>query len=350
MEQLDLAGRLVGPGHPPYIIAEIGANHNGDMDLCKTMIDEAVRCGADAVKFQSWSVDSLISKAEYGRNATYSDPERHFGSLREMVERYQLSAAQHAEVAAYCKEKNVHFMSTPFSPEEVDLLVSLGAPALKIASMDVNHLPLLQHIARTGLPVILSTGMATLAEVATALSTLREHGSGPVALLHCISIYPPDYEDIHLHNIPMLQDTFDVPVGFSDHSFGTAIPLAAVALGACIIEKHFTTDKTMQGWDHMISADPPELESICRESRNVFLALGQRERTVSGAELDKRKKFRRCTVLRRHVEAGQVLSLDDLDFKRPGTGIHPNEYPYVVGRRVKRALGADHELTWSDLE
>lgn len=350
MDHLDLAGRLVGPGQPPYIIAEIGANHNGDMDLCKTMIDEAVRCGADAVKFQSWSVDSLISKAEYSRNASYNDPERHFGSLKEMVERYQLSSEQHREIAAYCKSKNVHFMSTPFSPEEVDLLVDLGVPALKVASMDVNHLPLLQHMAQTGLPVILSTGMATLAEVAIALDTLREYGAGPVALLHCISIYPPDYEDIHLHNIPMLEDAFAVPVGFSDHSFGSAIPLAAVALGACIIEKHFTTDKSMQGWDHMISADPPELEAICREARNVFIALGQRERTVSKAELEKRKKFRRCIVLRRDVEAGHVLKLSDLNFKRPGTGIHPNEYPYVVNRRVTRSLEADQELAWSDLE
>ena len=349
MEHLDLANRLVGPGQPPYIIAEIGANHNGDMNLCKTMIDEAVRCGADAVKFQSWSVGSLISKAEYGRNASYSDPERHFGSLKEMVERYQLTPEQHVEIAAYCKAKGVHFMSTPFSPEEVDLLVELKVPALKVASMDVNHLPLLQHMARTGLPVILSTGMSSLAEVATALDTLRKHGSGPVALLHCISIYPPDYRDIHLHNIPMLEDAFDVPVGFSDHSFGTAIPLAAIALGACIIEKHFTTDKTLQGWDHMISADPPELEAICREGQNVFLALGQRARTVSEAELEKRKKFRRCIVLRHEVEAGQVLMLEDLDFKRPGTGIHPNESPYVVGRRVTRALEADHELAWSDL-
>lgn len=349
MEPLNLSGRLVGPGHPPYIIAEIGANHNGDMNLCKRMIDEAQRCGADAVKFQSWSAGSLISKAEYERNASYSDAERHFGSLREMVERYQLTPEQHHEVAAYCGERGVHFMSTPFSPEEVDLLVSLGAPALKVASMDINHTVLLEHIAKTGKPVVVSTGMASLAEVAAAVNTLQAHGAGPVALLHCISIYPPDYGDIHLHNIPMLQEAFDLPVGFSDHSFGVSIPLAAVALGACIIEKHFTTDKTMQGWDHLISADPAELEAICSEAKNVFTALGERNRTVSPAELEKRKKFRRCIVLRRDVEAGHTLTLADLDFKRPGTGVHPDEYPYVVGRRVTKALESDHELAWTDL-
>ena len=349
MEPLDLAGRLTGPGHPPYVIAEIGANHNGDMRLCRAMIREAARCGADAVKFQSWTAESLISSAEFGRNAAYSDPERHFGSLKEMVERYQLSAAQHREVAAYCRELGVHFMSTPFSPAEVDLLAELGVPALKIASMDVTHPELLKYAAQTGLPIILSTGMASLAEVGSALETLQQHGSGGVALLHCISIYPPDYEDIHLRNIPMLGAAFGVPVGFSDHSFGTAIPLAAVALGACILEKHFTTDKTLQGWDHLISADPPEMEAICREAKNVFTALGHAHRTVSPAELEKRDKFRRCVVLKRDVAAGETLTGADLDYKRPGTGIAPTEAPYVVGRRAARDLVRDHELAWSDL-
>ena len=180
VEHLDLSGRLTGPGHPPYVIAEIGANHNGDMDLCRQMIREAARCGADAVKFQSWTAESLISSAEYGRNAAYNDPERHFGSLKEMVERYQLSAAQHREVAAYCREEGVHFMSTPFSPAEVDLLAELGVPALKIASMDVTHPELLKYAAQTGLPIILSTGMASLAEVGAALGRQRgghaDHG------------------------------------------------------------------------------------------------------------------------------------------------------------------------------
>lgn len=349
MEPLNLAGRLVGPGYPPYIIAEIGANHNGDMDLCKAMIDEARRCGADAVKFQSWSVNSLISRAEYERHTSYGDKERHFGSLHEMVERYQLTAEQHRDVASYCETKGVHFMSTPFSPEEVDLLVALAVPALKVASMDVNHPVLLEHIAKTGKPVILSTGMASLAEIATALGTLRDHGAGPVALLHCVSIYPPAYEDVHLRNIPTLADAFEVPVGFSDHSLGVSVPLAAVALGACVIEKHFTTDKQLEGWDHPISADPPELEALCRDAKNIFTALGHKGRTVSPAELDKRRKFRRCIVLKHAVPAGHTLSLADLDYKRPGTGIHPNEYPYLVGRKTLRDLASDHELAWADL-
>jgi N,N'-diacetyllegionaminate synthase len=349
VQSINLNGRLVGPGQPPYIIAEIGSNHNGDMDLCKRMIDEAKRCGADAVKFQSWSKNSLISKAEYSRNTAYADTHRHFGSLEAMVEKYQFTAEQHFEVAAYCKKVDIHFMSSAFAPEEVDLLASMDTPAIKVASMDVTHLPLLAHMAKSGKPIILSTGMASMAEVATAMQTLQDNGAKEISLLHCISIYPPEYKDIHLNNMKTLQDTFDVPVGFSDHSIGTAIPLAAIALGACIIEKHFTTNKDMEGWDHWISADPAELEVICREGNNIFHALGSFTRIVSEAELAKRSKFRRRIVLKRAVKAGETLTFEDLDYKRPGTGISPNECPYVVGRKINKDLEADAELEWHDL-
>jgi N,N'-diacetyllegionaminate synthase len=349
MNPINLNGRLVGPGYPPYIIAEIGSNYNGDMALCKHMIDEAKRCGADAVKFQSWSKNSLISKAEYARNTTYADTHRHFGSLEQMVEKYQFTAEQHHEVAAYCKQIGIHFMSSAFAVEEVDLLASMDTPAIKVASMDVNHLPLLAHMAKSGKPIILSTGMASTAEVATAMQTLQDNGAKEISLLHCISIYPPEYKDIHLNNMKTLEQTFGVPVGFSDHSIGTAIPLAAIALGACIIEKHFTTDKQMEGWDHWISADPIELEVICREGKNIFEALGSRTRIVSEAEMAKRGKFRRRAVLTRAMKTGEVIALSDLDFKRPGTGIHPNEYMFVVGRKVNKDLEAEAELEWSDL-
>jgi N-acetylneuraminate synthase len=349
MQSINLNGRLVGPGHPPYIIAEIGSNYNGDMTLCKHMIDEAKRCGADAVKFQSWSKNSLISKAEFARNTAYADTHRHFGSLEQMVEKYQFTAEQHHEVAAYCKQIGIHFMSSAFAAEEVDLLASMDTPAIKAASMDVNHLPLLAHMAKSGKPIILSTGMASMAEVATAMQTLQENGAKEISLLHCISIYPPEYKDIHLNNIKTLEQTFGVPVGFSDHSIGTAIPLAAIALGACIIEKHFTTDKQMEGWDHWISADPTELEVICREGKNIFESLGSASRIVSEAELAKRGKFRRRAVVTRAMKKGEVIKIEDLDFKRPGTGIHPNEYMYVVGRIVNKDLEAEVELEWQDL-
>lgn len=349
MEKLNLAGRMVGPGEPPYIIAEIGSNHNGDMDLCRLLIDSAISCGADAVKFQSWSKSSLVSKAEYGRNTSYSDKNKHFGSLEEMVEKYQLTPEQHAEIVEYCHTRGVAFLSSCFSPSEVDMLDELEVPAFKQASMDINNLPLLEYLGSRHRPVILSTGMATLGEVERAIQVLRDSGSGSIALLHCISIYPPRMEDIHLRNISTLQTAFDLPVGFSDHSIGTSIPLAAIALGACIIEKHFTLNKNLPGWDHAISADPAELTTIAREGRDIFVALGGYVRTVNPAEMEKRKKFRRRAILTRAVRAGQVLHSEDVKFQRPGNGIGPDQLLQVVGRTVKSDLESDHELDWSDL-
>ncbi len=349
MEQLDLNGRLIGPGCPPYVIAEIGANYNGDMDLCRRMIDAARDCGAHAVKFQSWSKTSLICRAEYARNTSYADKKRHFGSLEEMVERYQLTPEQHKEIASYCRSRNIEFLSSPFSPSEVDLLESLHVPCFKIASMDINHLKLLEYAGSKRKPIILSTGMATMAEIERALSALRAAGSGPIALLHCISIYPPHAEDIHLRNIPMLQQAFDVPVGFSDHTLGTAIPLAAIALGACIIEKHFTLDKEMDGWDHWISADPSELQVLSEQTKIVYESLGSFVRTVSPAEMEKRLKFRRRVVLKRAMKKGELIAESDLDFKRPGNGIHPDEAMYIVGRKLTKDYVMDQELEWGDL-
>ena len=230
----------------PYVIAEIGANHNGDMNLAKQMIDAAVNCGADAVKFQSWTPKTLIAKEEYDRNQKYDDsPKKHFGSLKEMVEKYYLREEQHYELKAYCDTKKVDFCSTPFSEYEVDLLEKCQVPFFKVASMDINNFQLLNYLADRGKPVILSTGMATLSEVDRALELLAKKGCKEMALLHCISIYPPAYEDINLNNITMMQKTFGIPIGFSDHTIGFSIPLASVALGSCIIEKHFTTDKNL---------------------------------------------------------------------------------------------------------
>jgi len=349
METINIDGKTVGKGKAPYFIAEIGSNHNGDMDLCKKMIDEAIACGADAVKFQSWTKSSLISKAEYARNTEYSDKKKHFGSLEAMVERYQFTSQQHEEIASYCEKAGISFLSSCFSNEEVDLLDSLNVPVFKIASMDINNLPLLEYVATKGKPVILSTGMASLGEVETAVATLSSSGSGPIALLHCVSIYPPNFETINLRNISTLEMAFDIPVGFSDHTLGTAIPIAAIALGACIIEKHFTLDKNLPGWDHAISADPVEMRKIVQEGKEVYLSLGNTIRTVNDDEIEKRKKFRRSVVLKRNMKMGEIITKGDIDFKRPGTGINPTEVQYVIDRSLSRDLESDVELKWSDL-
>lgn len=334
----------------PYIIAEIGANHNGDMNLAKTMIRLAFEAGCDAVKFQSWTPSSLIANEEYDRNQKYDDsPKKHFGSLQEMVEKYYLREEQHFELKHFCDEIGIDFCSSPFSIAEVDLLIKLNVPFIKVASMDVNNHTLLKHIAKQHKPVVLSTGMATLAEIDSAVKIIVNEGNREIVLLHCISIYPPKYEDINLRNIPMMQEAFGLPVGFSDHTLGISIPLASVALGATVIEKHFTSDKNLPGWDHEISADPGEMKAIVVESRNICDSLGASNRRISEAEEQKKLKFRRSIVLNREISEGDVIREEDLTFKRPGTGIRPDEMSYVVGRKVNRRMQADELLRWHDL-
>lgn len=346
MVSITLGNRQVGEGHPPYFIAEIGSNHNGDMQLCKQLIDEAKASGADAVKFQSWSDTSLISKAEYEKNPSYVDKKRHFGSLREMVERYQFTPDMHEEAATYCKSKEITFLSSCFCPEEVDLVLSLGSPAIKVASMDVTHHPLLRYIASKKVPVLLSTGMATLAEIDRAVEILK---GCPLLLLHCVAIYPPEFSALNLRNIQTLSQCFQTPVGFSDHTVGITASIAAISLGACMIEKHFTIDKDLDGWDHWISADLREMSALVEEGLKAYSSLGSSAREVSEAEMEKRRSFRRCIVLRHDMGPNDKIALTDLDFKRPGTGIGPDESQHVVGRSLKRKVRADEPLSWDDL-
>ena len=260
----------------PYIIAEIGANHNGDVELAKKMINEAKKCGADAVKFQSWTPESLISKGEYERNQSYDDGDggkKHFGSLKEMVEKYYLDDSQHKELKEYCNKIGIDFCSTPFSNNEAQLLNALDVPFFKIASMDINNYDLLEHVAQYHKPVILSTGMATLSEISIAVEKIESHGNNEILLLHCVSIYPPNYCDINLNNIRTLKEAFGYPVGFSDHTMGTSIPLASVALGCQIIEKHFTLDKKLPGPNHIHSVEPYELRQMVEFSRKCSQIL-----------------------------------------------------------------------------
>jgi len=335
----------------PYIIAEIGANHNGDMLLAKKMIKAAVECGADAVKFQSWDTKSIVSQEEYDNNTKYNDsPKKHFGSLYEMVEKYYLRPEQHFELKQYCDELNVEFASSPFSKKEVDLLDEVGVPFHKIASMDLNNIELLTYVASKQKPVLLSTGMSTLAEIENAVKIIENQGNTQIVLLHCISIYPPKYEDINLNNIDMLRKAFGYPVGFSDHTIGTSIPLASIALGSCIIEKHFTLDKDLPGWDHMISAGPKELEVICKESKNIHQSLGSYRRIVSEDEEEKKKKFRRSLVTTRPLKKGHKLTIDDLTSKRPGTGISPSEMNFVIGKVINKDIEQDKLINWDNLD
>lgn len=351
MKKIKIGDKEIYNYGTPYIIAEIGSNHNGDMDLARKLIDSAKQCGADAVKFQSWSPTSLISKEEYERNQKYNDsPKKHFGSLKEMVQKYYLREEQHFELMNYCEHKQIDFCSTPFSASEVELLELCKVPFFKVASMDINNFQLLEVIAEHNKPVILSTGMATLGEIERAIGVLHRKSVTDIALLHCISIYPPEYEDIHLNNILMLQQTFGLPVGFSDHTIGFSVPLASVALGACIIEKHFTIDKDLPGWDHEISANPWEFSIICKEAKNISISLGSFIRTVSASEEAKKLKFRRSLVYTRNLLAGHVLTEEDLTSKRPGTGISPEFFRMLIGRRINSDVKEDTLVKWEQIQ
>lgn len=336
----------------PYIIAEIGSNHNGDIKLAKRLIEEAKRVGCDCVKFQSWSADSIFSKKVYEDNFFLNDDyrDRSDFTLRKIVEEYSFGDASLLEARNYCNEVGIDFTSTPFSNNEVDFLVEeLSAPFIKVASMDLNNYPFLKYIASKNRPVMLSTGLSTLSEIDKAIEVIECAGNKEIMLLHCVSVYPPRDIEVNLNNIEMLRHNYpNYPVGFSDHSIGFEIPLAAIAKGACILEKHFTLDKSMVGWDHKVSATPDEMKIIVNGGKRINEALGSYRRIVSEAEKLKIPAFRRSIVSKRKIIAGQLITADDLDFKRPGTGIPPEYLKLIVGRPARRDIDIDELITDRD--
>lgn len=346
-------GRVISDYGKPYIIAELGSNHNGDMKIARDLILRAKECGADCVKFQSWSKETIFSRKVYDDNYFLADDYRNRTdyTLEEIVEEFSISEKELLDMAQICKEVGIDFSSSPFSKREVDFLVDeCHAPFVKIASMDLNNYPFLDYVAKKGAPVVLATGLSELWEVAKAVKMIEDAGNNQIILLHCISVYPPRFEDINLNNIIGLRSMFpDYPIGFSDHSIGVEIPAAAAALGSCIIEKHFTLDKDMFGWDHKISADPSELKELVDSADHIYKALGSTKRVVNNDEIKKRDAFRRSIVAAGNLKAGDVITYDDIDFKRPGTGITPGEVQNIVGRTLKRDVAFDQMISLEDL-
>lgn len=337
-------------GQAPYIIAELGANHNGDMALARKLIDAAKDLGADCAKFQSWDVN-IFSGKSYRDNYFLGDDyrARKDHTLQSVVEAYAVSPEQLRDLRDYCREKVIDFASTPFATDQIDTLVKLDAPFIKIASMDVTSDYLLRHAGATGKPVVLSTGMATLGEIEHALRTLEKEGNRDICVLHCIAIYPTPERLMNLQNIEMLRRAFGYPVGFSDHSLGPALSLAAIALGAVVIEKHFTLDKTMFGWDHGMSMDPPEMKALVEGAHRVHAALGSARRVVGPEEMEKRTAFRRSVIAARPIEKGSVIKAEDITFRRPGTGVPPNDSYLVLGRVAKRDIAYNDMIELDNL-
>ena len=326
----------------PYIVAELNSSHRGKVEVAKKMIDTAKACGCDAVKFQSWTETSLYSKTYYTKNPI----------ARRMVKGFALLPEALVELSSYCGESGIDFASTPYSRSEVDLLIdACDVPYIKIASMDINNIPFLEYIAGRMVPIVLSTGMAVLDEIRAAVRAIEGRGNHQICILHCVSLYPVAHEHVHLNNMRMLKKEFpECSVGYSDHTIGSEAACAATALGAVMIEKHFTLDSSMIGWDNQMATEPEQMEKLVRECRNVASALGAYERSVTEEELAQRVKMRRSIVAAKHLPAGHVLSMEDLDAKRPGDGIPPNEFARVVGKKVKRDMEADEMLLSDDLE
>lgn len=320
------------PGQRTYVIAEIGANHNGDMETARRLIDSAKACGADAVKFQSWDT-TLFSRQVYEENRFLEDDYRNRNdySLKEIMEEFSLNFEQMTELKEYSLQSGIHYSTTPFSVRELEELIRLGAPYIKIASMDLVNPEILEAAGGAKLPVLLSTGFGTLDEIEQAVRIIEDGGNRDIVILHCLGLYPPDDSEINLNNMSMLREAFGYPVGFSDHTLGAEVSIAAIAKGAVVLEKHFTLDKQMFGWDHAISADPPEMAQICSAAGRIHEALGSARRVVGKRELERRNSYRRSIVSARFIPKGEVLTREDIAFRRPGTGINPMQFRSILG-------------------
>ncbi|MDE6386378.1 MAG: N-acetylneuraminate synthase [Lachnospiraceae bacterium] len=326
-----------------FIIAEAGDNHNGSLDLAFQLVDKAAQAGADCVKFQTFVTEEVISKraekAQYQKESTGADESQY-----EMVKKLELTFDNFRQLQQYAKKKGLMFLSTPFDIPSVDFLESIEVPYFKIPSGEITNLPYLIRIAQTGRDIILSTGMAEMEEIEAAVKVLREHGAGEISLLHCNTEYPTPMEDVNLRAMLTLKEKFGVRVGYSDHTKGIEVPIAAAALGAEIIEKHFTLDHNMEGPDHKASLEPDELKAMVAGIRNIEKALGNGIKTASGSEKKNIDIARKSIVARRRIAKGEILSEDNLAVKRPGGGISPMKWYEVLGTRAVRSFEEDEMI------
>lgn len=350
IQPISIGSRRIGPGEPVFIIAEAGVNHNGDLALARQLIDVAAEAGADAVKFQSFKLDETMSEEPDDEDKDKLALE---GELRESVTDYlrklELTAAAHQQLQAYCRERGILFLSTPFDMGSVDLLDSLDVPLFKIGSGEITNWPLLANIARRGKPILLSTGTAYLQEVMEAVQVIQETGNEEIVVLHCVSNYPANPADANLRAMGTMAAALQLPVGYSDHTPGIEVALAAVALGACVIEKHFTLDRNLPGPDHRASLEPDELHALVAGIRTVEAALGDGRKVPVPSEALNSKLGRRSLVAACPIPAGTTLTEAMISSKRPATGLPPTMIAHFLGRRLRRDVAANEQLAFEML-
>lgn len=341
---ITINGRAISSHSPCFIIAEAGVNHNGDLALAHRLVEAAATADADAIKFQTFTAERLVTpdapKAEYQLQTTNGAE-----SQLAMLKRLELSEQAHRELLAHCQAKGLLFLSTPFDEQSADLLEALNLPAFKIPSGELTNLPFLTHIARKNKPLIVSTGMAYLSEVEHATRAITATGNTQIVLLHCVSNYPAAPADINLRAMQTLAQAFRWPVGFSDHTLGVEIALAAAALGARVIEKHFTLDRTLPGPDQPASLEPEELRALIRGIRTIEAALGDGRKQPAPSEANTAAAARRSVAARRSIAPGAILQAEDLGLLRPGTGLPPIMLAHLIGRAARAEIPAGTLLT-----
>ncbi len=347
-KQIFIGGKKIGACQPVFIIAEAGVNHNGKLSLARKLIDAAADTGADAVKFQTFSPDELVTKSAARAAYQTKNEKRKTESQYAMLKRLALPREWHAELKRYVEKRGLVFLSTPFSFADAEFLRKLGVEAIKVSSGDANNYPYLRRIAAWGLPILLSTGMADMKEVREAVRTVEKAGNKKLILLQCTTNYPTPFREVNLRAITTLQKEFAVPVGFSDHTVGSEAAIAAVALGACVIEKHFTLDRNLPGPDHKASLEPDELKDFVKKIRNIESALGTGEKIPFASERETAKVARKSLVTLKRVKKGERFTTENFTVKRPGTGLPPKNYDNVIGTRAAHNISADTLLAEHD--
>jgi sialic acid synthase SpsE len=335
-------GRVLGDYFKPYVVAEINTSHFGNIDLARSMINQAKAAGCDCVKFQSWSAETLYCESYYKGNSI----------AKRIVKKFALDDEQLKGLASYAGTQEIDFASTPYSVQEAEFLVEeCNVPFVKIASMELNNFPYLTRLGKLGVPLVLSTGMGSLEEISEAVRTIEATGNRQLVILHCTSVYPAAPQIIRLQNIIGLRSEFPAyPIGYSDHSQGIEIPIASVALGACLIEKHFTLDKSRIGMDNQMATEPEEWKVMIDACHRVHEAMGGAGRILGSEERNQISKMRRSIVTKRPLKTGHILTEDDLDCKRPGTGIPPTQFAAVLGKKLTQDLDTETVLTWPTVE